>query len=318
MNKSSAQITWQKWMYDIIGDIHGQAEKLKALLSLLGYKETAKGWQHPKYKVIFVGDFIDRGPQQLETLHIVKTMIDAGNAQAVMGNHELNAIGWLTPCPNQPGNFLRPHTAKNHKQHVAFLDQIGENTLQHSQWVEWFRQLPVFLDLGNIRVIHACWDSKAISLLKPFLDNKNRLRTPFFAEAFNPQHPLFNITETLIKGKEISLPEGVSYHDKDGTLRRNSRIKWWNKEAKTLKELCLLPEGQEQHFPDLPVSNYDTIYCEPQIVFFGHYWFTDTPEPVAENLACVDYSAAIASGKLVAYRWSGETVLSKQHFVYIK
>ena len=49
--------------YDIIGDIHGQEDKLEALLlRTLGYRDTAGAWRHPTRQELFVGDFIDRGP----------------------------------------------------------------------------------------------------------------------------------------------------------------------------------------------------------------------------------------------------------------
>ena len=72
--------------YDIIGDIHGHADALKALLSDLGYRERDSAWRHPDRQAIFVGDFIDRGPKQIETVATVRAMVDAGSAQAVMGN----------------------------------------------------------------------------------------------------------------------------------------------------------------------------------------------------------------------------------------
>jgi hypothetical protein len=70
--------------YDIIGDIHGHADKLEALRRTLGYRDTAGAWRHPERQVIFVGDFIDRGPAQLRSLDIARRMVDAGVALAVM------------------------------------------------------------------------------------------------------------------------------------------------------------------------------------------------------------------------------------------
>ncbi len=43
-------------------------------------------------KVIFLGDFIDRGPKIRQVLEIVRPMIEGGKALTVMGNHELNAL----------------------------------------------------------------------------------------------------------------------------------------------------------------------------------------------------------------------------------
>lgn len=48
--------------YGIIGDIHGHSTKLEALLGKMGYRQTGGTWRHPDRTVIFVGDFVDRGP----------------------------------------------------------------------------------------------------------------------------------------------------------------------------------------------------------------------------------------------------------------
>ena len=111
--------------YDIIGDIHGCADKLEALLSRLGYLKQGGVWKHADRIAVFLGDYIDRGPEILETLKIVRDMREAGAAVALMGNHEFNAVCWNTPDPAHPGQHLRPHTEKNRLQHEASLDQLA-------------------------------------------------------------------------------------------------------------------------------------------------------------------------------------------------
>lgn len=54
--------------YDLIGDIHGDAEVLRRLLRKMQYLEVDGVFWHPDRRVIFVGDFVDRGPDQLEVL----------------------------------------------------------------------------------------------------------------------------------------------------------------------------------------------------------------------------------------------------------
>ena len=83
-------------MYDLIGDIHGHADELIWLLEALGYRNSGGVFGHRDRKVIFLGDFIDRGPQIREVLGIVKSMIDHGTALGIMGNHELNALAYHT------------------------------------------------------------------------------------------------------------------------------------------------------------------------------------------------------------------------------
>lgn len=41
--------------YDVIGDIHGQADKLDALLARLGDRHSVDGWRHPGRIEVFVG-----------------------------------------------------------------------------------------------------------------------------------------------------------------------------------------------------------------------------------------------------------------------
>ena len=110
--------------FDIIGDIHGCSKSLISLLEKLGYKQKNGIYQQTGYQVIFLGDFIDRGPYQREVINIVRPMIDNGFAQSVMGNHEYNAIAYATP--NKEGkDFLRQHNIKNDRQHQAFLDAFS-------------------------------------------------------------------------------------------------------------------------------------------------------------------------------------------------
>ena len=72
--------------YDLIGDIHGQADKLEALLRHMGYVPNGIGYQAPfGRQAIFLGDLIDRGPGQVRVLNIASSMIDEGQALSIMG-----------------------------------------------------------------------------------------------------------------------------------------------------------------------------------------------------------------------------------------
>src|ERR1019366_7165910 len=136
--------------YDIVGDIHGHADPLHRLMGKLGYVELEGVFRHPERKMIFVGDFTDRGPQQRDVLRIARSMCEAGVASAVMGNHEFNAIGWA--AQNKDGRFLRSHSEKNASQHAKFLGQIEEDSADHKEAVSWFKRLPIWLDLPGLRV----------------------------------------------------------------------------------------------------------------------------------------------------------------------
>ena len=153
--------------FDIIGDIHGCHLSLVTLLETLGFTQEDGVYRHPDRQAVFLGDFIDRGPGQCEVLAIVRKMIGSGSALSVMGNHEFNAIAYATPDENNSG-FLRPHTDKNNKQHRAFLEAYADDPASYQDAIAWFKTLPLWLDLGDIKVIHACWDNEAIERIKDF------------------------------------------------------------------------------------------------------------------------------------------------------
>jgi hypothetical protein len=212
--------------YDIIGDIHGHADALSRLLIKLDYQEVGGVFRHDTRKVIFVGDFVDRGPHQREVLRIARNMCEADTASAILGNHEFNAIGWATPDGN--GDFLRPHSDKNLKQHREFLQQLGEGSPEYDDAIRWFRGLPVWLELPNLRIVHACWHEPSRVALKPYLDSRNCFTEAGLQEALQRDSNAYAAAEILMKGPEQPLPPGMSFLDKDGHKRREVRLKWWD------------------------------------------------------------------------------------------
>jgi serine/threonine protein phosphatase 1 len=70
----------------VIGDIHGMAAKLQNLLSQIDVWLQANAEGEP-HQFIFLGDYIDRGPDTREVLQIVQRLQAAG-AICLRGNHE--------------------------------------------------------------------------------------------------------------------------------------------------------------------------------------------------------------------------------------
>jgi hypothetical protein len=306
--------------FDVIGDIHGHAEKLKALLERLGYVRKDGAFRHPKRTAIFVGDLIDRGPGQLETLRLVRAMVDAGAAEAAMGNHELNAIGWATEDPKDPGLHLRarhgPRGRKNFHQHEAFLTEVGADSPQHAQWVDWFMSLPVWIEKPGLRVVHACWDPRAADLLRPLLSPGQRLNGGLLEAAYRPDHAVRAALDVLLKGPEAKLPRGASFTDKEGHERFEIRTRWWRPDLATFKDAYIGPDAAD--LPDTPLPPAAAIPEPDRPTVIGHYWLNPhlAPEPLAPKVACVDYSVA-NGGPLAAYRFDGEPALLAENFVLV-
>jgi len=306
--------------YDIIGDIHGQANKLTTLLDKLGYKKQQGIYQQEGHQAVFVGDFVDRGKQQKQVISIVRPMIDTGKALAVMGNHEFNAICYHSLNTNTKDQYLREHNEKNSAQHEAFLNEYPVDHAETNEVINWFKTLPLFLELEDeFRVIHACWDEYTIDNLitKDYLNNDNSLKTEFFPQAAQKGHELYEAIEILLKGKEISLPSGASFQDKDGNTRHKIRIKWWKNNLKTYQQASVLEIDSLITQDDIPLPENIRFsgYPKGEIpIFFGHYWFTGEPQSITHNVACLDYSAA-KSGPLISYRWEGAHSLQGRNFL---
>lgn len=312
-------------MYDLIGDIHGHAAPLQQLLARLGYREVSGTWQHPERKVIFLGDFVDRGPAQVDTVHIARDMVENGHALAVMGNHEFNAVAWATADPENPGSFLRPHTEKNRRQHQTFLDQVEEGSSLHQECIGWFKTLPLYLDLDGIRVVHACWHMPSLRALAAHTDSQNRILPHAWAALTRTGTDAYDALETVLKGLEIPLPSGHGFTDKDGTPRRHIRTQWWALEGLTYRDLAMVFPDVLQSIPHEPVpADILPGYDGEKPLFVGHYWLQGEPKPLNRFIACLDYSIAAKDtkaggekGKLCAYRWSGEKELSQSSFVWV-
>ncbi len=307
--------------FDLIGDIHGHGEPLVELLEILGYRDGGGIYRHPGRRVIFLGDFIDRGPDQRGVIDVVRPMIEAESALAVMGNHEFNAIAYHAEDPESPGNFLRVHSDKNVNQHQAFLGAYRDDAEQ-AALVGWFRSLPLWLDLPGLRVVHACWDRGAIACLDDrHASSNDRLSDELLVAASRPGTPEYKAVEILLKGKEIPLPEERMFHDKDGHPRHDMRLRWWDGKARTYRDAFLGPETALPDIPEEPLDLDGLVGYSPDDVpvFIGHYWMVGEPRTLAPNVACLDYSiAAPAGGKLVAYRWDGEQRLQNSKFLYVE
>jgi len=304
-------------MYDLIGDIHGHADELVQLLDALGYQNVQGTYRHSERKVIFVGDFIDRGPKIRQVLEIVRPMVEGGHALAVMGNHELNALAYHTEDPESPGEFLRTHNDKNVRQHRQTVEQLESDELR--SYSEWFRTLPMWLDLDGLRVVHACWDEREIATVEQALQEQGGVTTEFLQSACRKGNPLFAAVETVLKGKEAALPNGETFKDKDGHVRTEVRTRWYlPPDGLTYREYALQSDEIACDLAlEQAVIEAATLYpATDKPVFIGHYWLSALrPELLADNVACLDYSVA-KGGFLCAYRWQGEQKLSNHNFVW--
>jgi len=305
-------------MYDIIGDIHGYATLLKKLLLQLGYKKTQDGYTHPTRKAIFVGDFINRGPQIRKTLKIVRKMVENGNALAVLGNHELNAL--ILNLKDKNGF---PVIQSPRKGLLSVFKSQGEFANKAEEWqsyLKWMRTIPLFLEMDNLRIVHACWSGEAVKHLKENLPGGKLKRKDIKNLYKKPDDELTKNIWLLTKGVYFTLPKDIRIRNNKGISPQSFRTRWWeNPQGKTFNHVSFESKYNlpEYTIPDQILPEFYLYDVTQPPLFFGHYCRQNGPILINSNLCCVD--SCVANHKiLTAYQWDGETTLSPEKIVKVK
>lgn len=307
--------------YDLIGDVHGCAHSLARLLDLLGYRQQAGVWRHPRRMAVFLGDIIDRGPRIREALHLVHSMVDAEQALCLMGNHEFNALGWQTPrLLTGSAGFVREHTTAHAQQLQQTHQQFAAYPAEWREFSDWFQQLPLFVDAERFRVVHACWDAPMIAQMT--LDYPNgRIDQAFVQAAAEPGSFASRVFNRLLRGTDMRLPDGLTLTGGDGYTRAHFRTKFWAEAPQTYGDIVFQPDALPEHVAQraLTTEQKQRLLQYPldqPLLFVGHYWRRGQPAPIQANLACLDYSAVL-NGKLVAYRLDQERQLEPSKFCWV-
>lgn len=302
-------------MYDIIGDVHGYAGELKMLMTRMGYSLSGDFWSHPTRKAIFVGDIVSRGPFTREVLSIVRGMVDNGSALAILGNHELNFAGYFTLNENDEPYFQLANSNKAQMERIREQFKGSEHELK--SYAKWIRRLPFFLEIGNLRAVHAYWCDKN----KREIENgitKGKITRKLLKEIALKETPFAKAVWQTTRGIEINLPANLIIRDEKGVPRSNFRVKWWRSpQGKTFKEISYgnrfsLPEYQ---VPKKVLVPFEIYNASKPILFFGHYCVANGSLVVAPNLCCTDNCIA-GAGRLAAYRYNGEEKLTPDNFLF--
>jgi protein phosphatase len=122
--------------FDIIGDVHGCFDELVDLLTNLGYsiEKQANGDGAPAYtaqppegrKAIFLGDLVDRGPKIPEVLKLAMSMVAAGTALCVPGNHDVKLMRKLRGKDVQITHGLADSLEQMEKESPEFRDRVSK------------------------------------------------------------------------------------------------------------------------------------------------------------------------------------------------
>jgi hypothetical protein len=196
---------------DVVGDVHGMIETYRAMIEALGYRRDGGGWRHPAgRRMVQLGDLVDRGPDPLGCVELTREMVEGGVADFILGNHEVNALGWFVGA--------RQQNEANRRQFQSTLRQIEANPGRWEQTAAWLRSRPLVLERDGLRCIHAAWVPAAVAALPP------TLATDAVVKETGKGGALHGAIESAIKGPEEHAAE---WKDVTGVKRRKKRIKWW-------------------------------------------------------------------------------------------
>ena len=290
---------------DLIGDVHGEIDALDTLLDRLGYDDSGA---HPDgRRLVFVGDLIDKGPDSPAVLDRVRPMLEAGLAQAVMGNHELNLLQ----------GKVRGYNAWFHGEGVKTIPaRQGQKLLppeRRQEVLEFLAKLPLALERPDLRVVHASWDDASIRKLREPAnvmdlfqvcdDSIDRDSAGLHDEVDrNLARQNGNPVRRITSGPE---ERAVTPFHAGGRLRHEARKLWWDR------------------------------YEQPAFVVFGHYSRTspqsqnggglklfpaDATAPVG-NTMCIDLGVGARNAErggepaggpavLAAFRWPQREVVT--------
>ncbi len=140
----------------VIGDIHGRADLLKILLDKISREDSDA-------TLIFVGDYVDRGPDSRGVVDMLRTL-DA--AICLRGNHEAMLLEFLDEPIEKGGHWLRNGGVETLSSYgISLGEDSGTDEVMNASGAlrsaltdgteSWLRALPIFWQSGNLLVTHA-------------------------------------------------------------------------------------------------------------------------------------------------------------------
>lgn len=140
--------------YVCIGDIHGRNDLLQELLKV-------KDLEYPEHQLLFLGDYIDRGPDSFQVIEEIKKRVEAG-AIALLGNHEEFMLNYYASHFTNLGHpWLLPNNGG--RKTIASYQKVGKdyhwdaifkvpNKYGHIQFL---KSLPLSYETDEIWASHA-------------------------------------------------------------------------------------------------------------------------------------------------------------------
>ena len=323
---------------DVIGDVHGELAALTDLIAALGY--DADGVHPDGRRLVFVGDLCDRGPDSPGVLRWVQRLVEAGRAQAIAGNHELNLLRQV----KKHGNNWFFGDAHHHD----FGACVAISKADQEPILAFLRTLPIALERADLRIVHAAWIPEAIAQCREIdapLDSAYTTfeaamtATPEYADLKARHDREHELHKAALKSDTVA-PPLTAIGPYDEYCQMGNPIRVITSGVERLNQQPFFASGKWRYVDRVP---WWREYEDDVPVLFGHYWRWWDPsvhtalskgepqlfhdDPVGPFMAddhrafCVDFSVGGRykqrllnheppyHGRLAAMRWPERTLV---------
>ncbi|RJR17473.1 MAG: serine/threonine protein phosphatase [Desulfobacteraceae bacterium] len=189
----------------IIGDVHGCLDMLERLMEKIG-------WDTSSDRLIYVGDYIDRGYDSFGVVeYIVRQTSLSQSVECVAGNHEIMLLDYLSGKDpelffyNGGGSTIRSYRLKRESPHAPLFP---------NSHLKFFNSLKPFIDIGTHLVVHAGF-MPGVPLEEQSLADMIWIREPFISSSCDfGKKVVFGHTpfkEPLIMDNKVGIDTGAVY-----------------------------------------------------------------------------------------------------------
>jgi serine/threonine protein phosphatase 1 len=162
-----------------IGDIHGRVDCLEALLKQID--DDRERFPAENVIEIFLGDYVDRGPNSREVLDVLIARQKSHSAICLLGNHDISFMGAITgSLTNDPFALIGgAETCTSYgvdAGHPDYLRHLQDTVPQSHR--EFLHSLKEYHILDGLLFVHAGVDP-SLSIDKQTKESLCYIRTPF-------------------------------------------------------------------------------------------------------------------------------------------
>lgn len=160
----------------VVGDIHGCAEELKELLARLPLT--------PESQIVFLGDYIDRGPNSKAVIDIILNLQQTHSVITLLGNHEAMFLEFYKdPSSSLAGFFILNGGSSTL---ASYVNEETNEVLIPDHHMEFFKALKPYHETEKYFFVHAGVPEISLNDVKK-MDHLNEMlwiREPFLSSRY--------------------------------------------------------------------------------------------------------------------------------------